>query len=270
MIDSYQLTQGDTPLLISMPHAGTALTPEVEVRLTPQALSLADTDWHIPKLYDFAAELGASRIEARYSRYVIDLNRPEDDAPLYVGATTGLFPDVDFDGRGLFRDDQAPDQEAQRWAKEHVWRPYHAALAGELARLQARFGYVLLFDAHSIRSRIPRLFNDQLPDINLGTFEEQSCDPELSKTLLARCEAQSRFTHVINGRFKGGHITRSYGDPANHIHAVQLELSQRTYMNEPKDDTPVFAYRPDRADEVRPLLRSLLETMLQWGEDRYG
>lgn len=270
MIESYQLTQGDTPLLISMPHAGTALTPEVEAGLNKAALSLADTDWHIPKLYNFAAELGASRLEARYSRYVIDLNRPENDAPLYAGATTGLFPDIDFDGDPLFRDGQVPSKEEREWAKEHVWRPYHNALARELAQLKARFGYALLFDAHSIRSKIPRLFDDQLPDINLGTFEEQSCDPDLSQTLQAVCAGQSRFTHVINGRFKGGHITRGYGDPANHIHAVQLELSQCTYMNEPGDEQPIFAYREDRAAEVRPLLRELLEAMQRWGEVSYS
>ena len=270
MIESYQLTQGDTPLLISMPHAGTALTPEVEAGLNKAALSLADTDWHIPKLYDFAAELGASRLEARYSRYVIDLNRPENDTPLYTGATTGLFPSTDFDGEPLFGEGQEPTKAQRDWAKEHVWRPYHNALAGELARLKARFGYALLFDAHSIRSKIPRLFDDQLPDINLGTFEEQSCDPELSQTLQAVCAAQSRFTHVVNGRFKGGHITRGYGDPANHIHAAQLELSQRTYMNEPDDEQPIFAYREDRAAEVRPLLRELLEAMQRWGEVSYS
>lgn len=270
MIESYQLTQGDTPLLISMPHAGTALTPEVEAGLNKAALSLADTDWHIPKLYNFAAELGASRIEARYSRYVIDLNRPESDTPLYTGATTGLFPSTDFDGEPLFEEGKEPTKAQRDWAKEHVWRPYHNALAGELARLKARFGYALLFDAHSIRSKIPRLFDDQLPDINLGTFEEQSCNPELSQRLLTVCAAQSRFSHVINGRFKGGHITRSYGDPTNHIHAVQLELSQRTYMNEPCDEQPIFAYREDRAAEVRPLLRELLEAMQRWGEVSYS
>ncbi|QJQ93875.1 MULTISPECIES: N-formylglutamate deformylase [Halomonadaceae] len=272
MDESYRLTQGDTPLLISMPHAGTRLTPEVETGLGEQARALSDTDWHIPRLYDFAAELGegrgASRLEARYSRYVIDLNRPEDDTPLYAGATTGLFPVIDFDGRPLFRDGGMPSRETREWAKAHVWRPYHEALAGELARLKARFGYALLFDAHSIRSRIPRLFEDRLPDLNLGTFEGRSCDPGLSGRLQAVCAAQTRFSHVTNGRFKGGHITRHYGDPADHIHAVQLELSQITYMNEPNDDAPIFAYRDDRAEKVRLLLRELLETMLEWGATR--
>ena len=128
MIESYQLTQGDTPLLISMPHAGTALTPEVEAGLNKAALSLADTDWHIPKLYDFASELGASRLEARYSRYVIDLNRPENDTPLYAGATTGLFPSTDFDGEPLFEEGQEPTKAQRDWAKEYVWLPYHLSL----------------------------------------------------------------------------------------------------------------------------------------------
>ncbi|MDW5375776.1 N-formylglutamate deformylase [Halomonas sp. HP20-15] len=266
MNEAYRLDTGEVPLLVSMPHCGTALTLAVEAGLNDAARSLDDTDWHIPELYDFVAELGASRLQAHYSRYVVDLNRPEDDTPLYAGATTGLFPDIDFDGRPLFAEGRAPSRTDRDWALEHVWRPYHQALAGELARLKQRFGYALLFDAHSIRSRIPRLFDDRLPDLNLGTYEDRSCDPALSRRLQAVCQAQSRYTHVANGRFKGGHITRHYNDPQHDVHGVQLELSQRTYMQE----APPFAFDEARADAVRPLLRTLLAEMLAWGEARYG
>ncbi|NQD96679.1 N-formylglutamate deformylase, partial [Pseudomonas sp. CrR25] len=213
-------TRGRVPLLISMPHAGTHLTPAVEAGLVEQARGLPDTDWHIPRLYDFAAELGASTLAAHYSRYVIDLNRPEDDAPLYSSATTGLYPAVLFDGQPLFRPGLAPSAEERAGYLAQIWRPYHQALAGELARLKDEFGYALLFDAHSIRSRVPRLFDGRLPDFNLGTNADASCDPHLAERLRVACAQAEGFSHVLNGRFKGGHITRHYGQPQQHIHAV--------------------------------------------------
>ncbi|WP_176732097.1 N-formylglutamate amidohydrolase, partial [Burkholderia cenocepacia] len=156
--------QGRVPLLISMPHAGVRLTPAVEAGLIPDAKSLPDTDWHIPQLYDFAAELGASTLAAEYSRFVIDLNRPSDDKPLYVGATTGLYPATLFDGVPLFREGLEPSKEERATYLEQIWTPYHSTLQNELARLKAEFGYALLFDAHSIRSIIPHLFDGKLPD----------------------------------------------------------------------------------------------------------
>ena len=169
--------QGRVPLLISMPHAGLRLTPAVEAGLIPDAKSLPDTDWHIPQLYEFAAELGASTLAAEYSRFVIDLNRPSDDKPLYVGATTGLYPATLFDGIPLFREGLEPSAEERATYLEQIWTPYHSTLQNELARLKAEFGYALLFDAHSIRSIIPHLFDGKLPDFNLGTFNGASCDP---------------------------------------------------------------------------------------------
>ena len=160
--------QGRVPLLISMPHAGLRLTPAVEAGLIPEAQSLPDTDWHIPTLYDFAEELGASTLAAEYSRFVIDLNRPSDDKPLYVGATTGLYPATLFDGVALFREGLEPSAAERATYLQKVWGPYHRTLQEELARLKAEFGYALLFDAHSIRSVIPHLFEGKLPDFNLG------------------------------------------------------------------------------------------------------
>nr|WP_277933671.1 MULTISPECIES: N-formylglutamate deformylase [unclassified Pseudomonas] len=257
--------QGRVPLLISMPHAGLRLTPAVQAGLIPEAHSLPDTDWHIPTLYDFAEDLGASTLSAEYSRFVIDLNRPSDDKPLYVGATTGLYPATLFDGVPLFREGLEPSAEERATYLQKIWGPYHRALQEELARLKAEFGYALLFDAHSIRSVIPHLFEGKLPDFNLGTFNGAACDPELASQLESICAQHSRYTHVLNGRFKGGHITRHYGDPAQDIHAVQLELCQSAYMEEFEP----FRYRPDLAEPTRVVLRQLLEGVLAWGQKHY-
>ena len=257
--------RGTVPLLISMPHAGLKLTPAVEAGLVDEALSLPDTDWHIPQLYDFAAELGASTLAAEYSRFVIDLNRPADDKPLYAGATTGLYPSILFDGVPLFKHDHAPSAEERATYLEQIWKPYHQTLEQELTRLRDEFGYALLFDAHSIRSHVPHLFDGRLPDFNLGTFDNASCDKQLANRLNGVCAAASQYSHVLNGRFKGGHITRHYGDPANDIHAVQLELAQCTYM----DEFAPFHYRPELAEPTRQVLKSLLQVFIDWGRERY-
>ncbi len=258
--------QGRVPLLISMPHAGLRLTPAVKDGLIPEAHSLPDTDWHIPRLYEFAAELGASTLAGEYSRFVIDLNRPENDAPMYVGATTGLFPDVLFDGVPLFREGLAPSKAERATYLEQIWKPYHQTLQQELARLKAEFGYALLFDAHSIRSHIPHLFDGKLPDFNLGTFNGASCDPQLACDLETICAQHPQYRHVLNGRFKGGHITRHYGSPAEHIHAVQLELAQSTYMEEVEP----FNYRQDLAGPTQIVLKQLLARIIAWGEGHYA
>jgi len=258
--------QGRVPLLISMPHAGLRLTPEVKAGLIPEAQSLPDTDWHIPRLYAFASELGASTLAAEYSRFVIDLNRPQDDAPMYVGATTGLFPNTLFTGVPLFREGLAPSKAERATYLEQIWKPYHQTLQQELARLKAEFGYALLFDAHSIRSYIPHLFDGKLPDFNLGTFNGASCDPHVATELQGICAEHRAYSHVLNGRFKGGHITRHYGNPTDNIHAVQLELAQSTYMEEFEP----FDYREDLAKPTQVVLRQLLERFIAWGHERYG
>ncbi|MGF6393080.1 N-formylglutamate deformylase [Pseudomonas plecoglossicida] len=258
--------QGRLPLLISMPHAGLKLTPAVEDGLVDAARSLPDTDWHIPRLYDFARELGASVVAAEYSRFVIDLNRPEDDQPLYVGATTGLYPATLFEGEPLFKEGKVPSAQERATYLEQIWRPYHDTLRNELARLREQFGYALLWDAHSIRSHIPHLFDGKLPDFNLGTFNGASCDPGLAERLKGVCAEASAYSHVLNGRFKGGHITRHYGQPDANVHAVQLELAQSTYMEEIEP----FAYREDLAQPTQAVLRELLATMLAWGRERYS
>jgi len=258
-------TRGRVPLLVSIPHAGLKLTPAVEDGLIDEALSLPDTDWHIPRLYDFATELGASTLVGEYSRFVIDLNRPSDDKPLYAGATTGLYPAILFDGEPLFHEGKVPSAEERASYLQKIWGPYHRTLQEELARMREEFGYALLFDAHSIRGHIPHLFEGRLPDFNLGTFNGASCDAELAQRLEATCAAATDYSHVLNGRFKGGHITRHYGDPANNIHAVQLELAQSTYMEE----FVPFHYRTDLAEPTQQVLKALLQGMIEWGQERY-
>jgi N-formylglutamate deformylase len=255
----YEFLQGNAPLLISMPHPGLLLPDEVAALLTPEARTLPDTDWHLPQLYAFAAKMGASLLMARYSRFAIDLNRPEDDAPLYQGATTGLFPETLFDGTSIFLPGAVRSDDMKAACKERIWRPYHGKLMAELNRIKTEFGYAVLLDAHSICGEVPRLFDGLLPDFNIGTNDGKSCVPSLSNAVAKACDAPG-YRHVVNGRFKGGHITRHYGQPDRAVQTVQLELAQRTYMNE----KPPFEYRPDVAEKVQPILQRLAQTLIGW------
>ena len=223
---------GTTPLVISLPHVGTDLPPEVAAQMTPRGRQVGDTDWHVDRLYGFARAAGAAWLQPRLSRYAIDLNRPPGDEALYPGqASTGLCPALAFDGAPLYLA-QPPDAAEIARRRERYWAPYHAALAGLLAESRARHGFAVLLDAHSIRSQVPRLFEGKLPDINLGTNDGRSCSPLLAKELVQCLSAQSRFSHVLNGRFKGGYITRCYGQPDHGVHALQIELAQLAYMDE--------------------------------------
>jgi len=256
----YDFRDGESPLLVSIPHAGLALTDAVANGLTDIGATLGDTDWHVPRLYAFVDALGASVIEARYSRYVVDLNRPRDDVPLYAGATTGLFPTVSFDGEPLFRSGREPSVAERTRYLEEIWDPYHARIGAALEELRDRHGYALLFDAHTIRSVVPRLFDGCLPDLNVGTADGASCAPSLQAAVQGVCEEAADYSAVANGRFKGGWITRRFGAPAENVHAVQLELAQCTYM----DEAPPFTYRPERAARIQPVLRRVVETLLEW------
>lgn len=261
----FQLQRGRAPLLISLPHVGTEIPAELAERLVPRALASEDTDWHLERLYRPMAEtLGASLLVPRYSRYVIDLNRPPDDRPLYPGASggTGLVPTRFFTNESLYRDGAAPDAIEVAARREAYWQPYHDALAAELARLLAEHGHALLFDGHSIRSELPWLFEGRLPALNLGTADGASCEPAITARLAARLAGQAMFSHVVNGRFKGGYITRHYGRPRHGVHAVQLEMCQRCYMDEAAD--PRGAYDEPGAASVAPLIEQMLREMLAW------
>jgi N-formylglutamate deformylase len=262
---AFRFHQGTRPLLISMPHVGTHVPPQLAARLTPVARQVPDTDWHLDRLYDFAAnELGASVLMATHSRYVIDLNRPPDGASLYPGqSVTGLCPVDDFDNLPIYADAaDLPGEEEIAARREAIWRPYHAQLAAELARIRAAHGVAVLWDAHSIRSVLPRFFEGKLPDLNLGTADGASCAPELAAQLLQVGKEASGYSAVLNGRFKGGHITRQYGRPAQGVHAVQLEMTQCSYMQE---HLP-FDYLPDVAAGVQPHVRRMLEAALAFAE----
>lgn len=251
---------GDAPLLVSMPHAGTEIPACMRGRLSAACEPLGDTDWHLPRLYDFVRALGASTLVARYTRFTVDLNRPPDDAPLYATATTGLHPDILFDGRPAFRDGKGLTRDECGAFLDEIWRPYHRRIESELARIRARHGYAILFDAHSIAGEIPRLFEGALPDFNLGTADGKSADASLTERLATVLREAPRYRLAVNGRFKGGYITRHYGDPAHDVHAVQLELAQRTYMRESEP----YDYLPEKAEQVHPVLRRFVESMLAW------
>ncbi|TKR33802.1 N-formylglutamate deformylase [Luteimonas gilva] len=254
----FELHRGTAPLLISVPHNGTEVPDEIAERLTDDARRVPDTDWHVARLYAFARELGASMIVPRHSRYVIDLNRPEDDVSLYPGRnTTGLCPIVRFTGDPVYREGMAPVEAEIRARVDRYWRPYHAALAAEIARLKAEHGRLVLWEAHSIKGELPFLFEGRLPDLNLGTAGGTSCSPELQARLEAVLAGQRDYDFIVNGRFKGGYITRHYGDPASGVQAVQLEMSQRIYMDEES-----FAYDEAKSAKLSPALRRLLEAAL--------
>lgn len=258
-MDNLFLHHGDVPLLVSLPHDGSLIPDDIAARMTPGARRAPDTDWHVARLYAFASELGASMLVPRLSRYVVDLNRPPDDQSLYPGRnTTGLCPTLRFDGGPVYLDGQAPSADEVAERVERHWRPYHRALADELARLHASHGRVVLWEGHTIRgSALPFLFEGRLPDLNLGTAAGASCTPALRGRLENVLAAQDDYDFVVDGRFKGGYITRHYADPANGIEAVQLETSQRTYMDEDS-----FEYDEARAARLQPLLRRLLEAAL--------
>ncbi len=264
-MEIYHFAPGRTPLLVSMPHVGTHVPPALAARMTEAARGVPDTDWHVDRLYDFLAGMGAGVLRATHSRYVVDLNRPPDGGALYPGASnTELCPLALFDNRPIYRPDAAPDAAEVAGRIATYWRPYHRRLADELASLKARHGFALLFDAHSIRSRVPRFFDGRLPDLNLGTAGGASAAPEVAARLVEVAGEAEGYTSVLNGRFKGGYITRHYGRPGEGVHAVQLELSQITYM----DEDPPFAFRDDLAAGIRPVLRRMVEGLLDWAAER--
>ncbi|GAB3483320.1 N-formylglutamate deformylase [Marinomonas epiphytica] len=256
---AYQFRASRCPILVSMPHSGLWVTEEVSQGLTSEARALPDTDWFVPEIYDFLEELGVGCIKANYSRYVIDLNRPFDDKPLYDTKTTGLFPDILFADSPVFKAEQAPSHAHQALCKEQIWRPYHDAISTELVRLKAEFGFAILFDAHSIAAEVPMLFDGLLPDFNWGSNNGSSCDERIANLLTQ--VLGPRYTQVLNGRFKGGYITRQYGEPASQQHAIQLELSQATYLDQVKQAQGVYQLDDHKLPFIKQQLKDLIEGM---------
>ncbi|WNC88496.1 N-formylglutamate deformylase [Paraburkholderia sp. FT54] len=257
----FSLHQGSLPFLISIPHLGTQIPADIGATMTSVAQRTDDCDWHLDRLYAFAKRMGASILSPTYARYVIDLNRPPDGANLYPGQdTTGLLPVDTFDKEPLYLDGHLPDEAEVARRREAYWKPYHEALQGELAALKAQHGKVLLWEAHSIRSHVPRFFEGRLPDFNFGTSNGASAVAGLAEEMAAIVERfDGGYTAVANGRFKGGYITREYGQPSQGVHALQLELSQITYMEEHMP----YAYDEALAAKVQPLLETLVVKALE-------
>jgi N-formylglutamate deformylase len=258
---AFSLHPGNTALVVSLPHCGTEIPAAVLARMVPRAQELEDTDWHLAELYAFVRDVGASLIVPRYSRYLIDLNRPPDNAPMYAGVNaTGLCPERFFSGDPLYRPGLQPDDAEVDRRRTAYWQPYHDALQRELVRLKDAHGFALLLDGHSIKSELPWLFPGRLPDLNLGTVDGASCAPSLRAALLHQFEAQQRFTFVADGRFKGGYIARRYGRPPQAVHAAQLEMCWSCYMPE----APPYRTEPERCAQLTPVLQQIVRTLLQW------
>jgi len=262
MNSNYHLTSGDVGVLISMPHNGQLIPQDIAVTMTDCALKVADTDWYIDKLYDFAKAMGIYTLTPKCSRYVIDLNRNISGEPLYAGAdNTELCPTTSFDLSPLYLARQQPStQEIQRRIEQY-WQPYHQAIAETLRQLKQQYEKVVLLDAHSILSQVPRFFSGTLPDFNFGSADGLSCDKKLLNSIGKINLAP--YTSVFNGRFKGGYITRAYGAPANNIHAIQLELSQHTYMDEPGNH-----YNKQKAAQVKVQLKSFVQCLVDFAQEK--
>jgi N-formylglutamate deformylase len=258
MNSTYSLSKGNVGMLISMPHNGQQLPEEIAATMTEQAKEVADTDWYIDKLYDFAEAMGIYTITPKYSRYVIDLNRNPTGQALYANANnTELCPTTAFDLSPLYLKDQQPTSQEIANRVELYWQPYHQALKKTLLELKQQYKTVILLDAHSILSKVPRFFEGQLPDFNFGSANGLTCSALLENNI--RSLNFSPYTSVFNGRFKGGYITRAYGDPDNNIHAIQLELSQHTYMDEPSNH-----YNEQNAERVKVQLKLLVDTLVNF------
>lgn len=253
----YDFIPGDSAVLVSIPHGGVEVPGPIAQRMHDHARALPDTDWHVAELYEFAPVLGAAVLSARFSRYVIDLNRGVDGAALYRGAdNTELCPTTAFDRQPIYRDGRAPDPEEIAARVETYWRPYHERLSREIEQRRRRFGYAIVLDAHSIAARVPRFFEGRLPDFNLGTNGGQSCADSVRRNAERALDRFDVFSRVTDGRFRGGYITRHYGQPDRGVHAIQLELSQATYLGEDGHLDPAHV------DEVRPALRALVSALV--------
>lgn len=265
--DWLSVTRGDAPLIVSLPHTGTKIPAPIEARLVSPWLGRKDADWWVDRLYAFAADLGATIVRTAISRTVIDVNRDPSGASLYPGqATTELCPTTTFDGEALYREGAEPGAAEIAERRRASFDPYHGALAAEIARLKARHGRVVLYEGHSIRSRIPRLFEGELANFNIGTNSGGSCAPALAEAVESACAAHPAFTRVTNGRFKGGWTTRRYGAPDDGVHALQMELACRGYMadpaGQPDPETWPGAWDGARAEPLGAALRDVIAACL--------
>ena len=264
-MDLFNFQKGKVPILISMPHCGTSIPNEISDLLTKEARSTPDTDWHIPLLYNFLETLDVSIISSNISRYVVDLNRPPDGGALYPGQnTTNLCPLNQFNGLHLYKNKKKLSLKEITNRKDCYWAPYHNQIVKEISRLKSLFGFVILYDAHSIASEVPNLFSGKLPDLNFGTAKGESCDLRIEKAI-ENTLIKSPYSFAVNGRFVGGYITRHYGNPQNNIHSVQMEISQINYMSEDK----TFSFDQNRAQKLRSTLQKIINILLLWNPRQF-
>ena len=263
--------EGSAPLVIGLPHTGTWIPDALQSRMTSSWLARKDADWWVDRLYDFAVDMGATLVRTAVSRSVIDVNRDPSGVSLYPGmTTTGLCPVETFDGDPLYRPGQQPDAAEIAQRRTTWFDPYHSALKDQIERLHA-LGPVVLYDAHSIRSVVPRLFEGELPQFNIGDNDGTTCGDELTRAVEAAC-AVSGASLVVNGRFKGGWTTRHYGRPETGVHAIQMELADRGYMLDPagpvSPDNWPSPYEPERAAEMRLHLHTVLTACIAFAESQ--
>jgi N-formylglutamate deformylase len=253
------LAIGDGPLVLAQPHSGVDIPESILDRLNPKGRALEDTDWHITRLYDGLIE-NVTVVSTPIHRYVIDANRDPSDVSLYPGQnTTSLCPTTTFDGDPIYREGEEPSEDEISERRQQYHAPYHDTLHQQLQRVHQKHGYVVLYDCHSIRSRVAYLFDGKLPDFNIGTNSGQSCDAAFEAAVINICARQTQFSHVSNGRFKGGWTTRHYGNPQIGFHAIQMELAQCNYMQEKAP----WSYDDKKAEELRLALRSILKAILE-------
>ena len=251
-----EVNRGDSPIVLGFPHTGTHVPPEVFERLNARGQTLSDTDWHIHTLYDDLLP-GVTTVRATFHRYVVDANRDPSGASLYPGQnTTGLVPVTDFDGTPIWND--APDAAEIEARRQTYHAAYHTALEAEMQRVREQHGIAILYDCHSIRSVIPHLFQNTLPDFNVGTNHGVTCDSKVQDAVVGICAAANGYSSVLNGRFKGGWTTRHYGRPSEGWHAIQMELAQSTHLD---NENEGWGYDPDKAARLRPHLKTILETL---------
>ena len=261
-IPIFSFAAGNAPVLVTIPHAGTALAPGMVSRMTELGVTLPDTDWYMEKLYSSCMDLDIGMIRANYSRYVVDLNRGADDATLYPGRPkTGLVPDLTFDGTAIYNEGHAPDEEEIAERRRLYWQPYHDAVQEELDRLKKRWGWAILWDGHSIKTEVPRLFEGMLPDLNFGTNDGVSCAGTLIKSVMDVPALGNSYSTILNGRFKGGYTTRHYGQPQNGIHAIQLEKAQCVYLA--SEDAP-WPIDEAKTKKIRETIGALLRQAVLW------
>lgn len=256
-----EIVHADSPVLLGLPHTGTDVPSDVMTHLNGTGRALADTDWHIHRLYDDLLT-GVGTIRTPMHRYVIDVNRDPGGASLYPGQnTTGLCPTTDFDGSPIYLEGQEPDAAEIERRRQIYHAPYHAAIKTEMARIKARFGFAVLYDCHSIRSHIPFLFEGTLPDFNIGTNMGTTCAKGIEARTFDHCANAQSYSHILNGRFKGGWTTRHYGRPTEGMHALQMELAQSTYLT--NEHVP-WTYDTAKAARLRLTLNSILGSLQNW------